>query len=241
MDVDQIIDKVKKTYAGLETYQDCGYVDTLMYPGTEKERLTRRPFTTYFRKPNLFLFEWEDKFFENSPVRHHAIWCDGKTAFNKWPEKKAEIVSRLLLSSVDQDLSMAIAGATGISSGAAHNTLALLLPDVGGRKSTDIRQGAILDDEDLDGEICYRIKSADTDGHESILHISKERLVILKIDEKYIVGKHEALEDDAHIEKKHPSHTKPEPFAVHQQTFYKNVQLNQDIPLDVFTNPKLKD
>lgn len=188
---DEILKSLGSVYAELESYQDKGYVESIFHPGTEQERVTRLTFQTYFLRPNLFRFEWKDRFFDYSEEQHTIIWCDGKSAFEKYPEQKVKRIGMpFRCSNVTRDLGLIIAGATGVSKGAAHTVPALMMPDVGGRRIIDLKNVRYVDDGEVCGESCYRVENNDSNPrkNETIFWISKSRLIVRKISKDYVVG-----------------------------------------------------
>lgn len=187
---DEIMKALGRTYAQLESYQDKGYVETTFCPGTDEERITKLTFETFFLRPNLFRFNWTDRFSEDSEERHHIIWCDGKSAHWKYPEQEKRLISMpFSLPNATRDLGLAIAGATGISSGTAHTISALLIPDVGGNRLIDLRNLEYVDNGEVQGENCYHIQKTNTQKKEETnLWISNSRLVVRKISMDYVLG-----------------------------------------------------
>ena len=173
---DYILSQLSKAYQSVDSYSDTGLMETIWQPGEEDESTTQLSFSTHFKRPNLFRFEW-CRFSRHSdlPNQVSVIWCDGKQAYSKYsfddkPRK--------------EKLNLVVAGATGVSSGTAHQILSLLIDEVGGRKISGWSDVVIAGTEEIDGEDCYRLQRKVRDTN---VWVSKLRSVILRIEEDYIV------------------------------------------------------
>src|SRR5437016_6146406 len=106
-------------YAAMRSYQDRGLV-LRKFPN--KPDADETTFETFFRRPDRFRFEWTT----HHPylgLRHlrtyRVIWSNGTGAFlYSDRDGKAE---------PQESLRMAVAGATGVSSCAAHTVSSMLL------------------------------------------------------------------------------------------------------------------
>lgn len=191
INANEIMQSVGGAYAELESYQDKGYVETTFKPGTDAERVTKLTFETNFMRPNLFRFDWKDRLLEDSEERHHIIWCDGKAAYWKYPDQgKRRIKMPFVFPNTTRDLGFVIAAATGVSSGVAQTVSALLMPQLNGRRLSDLKDLELVGDREVKGESCYLIKHNDRDriNDETIIWISKSRFIVRKIEEDYVVG-----------------------------------------------------
>jgi hypothetical protein len=115
-DAAAILAQSKAAYAALSSYQDVGEV---------RESMSRdMPFATAFVRPAQFRFEWTDHFLlvlKSNTV----IYANGPTV-RTWRREFDHSVSDV----ADASLHMSVAGATGISHGAAHHIATLLIPDL---------------------------------------------------------------------------------------------------------------
>ena len=142
-------------------------------PGSTESNIMKLSFSTHFRRPNCFRFEWRHSDLEGVNV----IWCDGKSAFKKYRyDDKARPV---------ENLSRAIAGATGVSGGTAHTVSCLLMEEVGGRKLTDMKDSVYRGAEIVNGEDCHHLQHARKDRH---IFISKSKSTVLRIDEDFVIA-----------------------------------------------------
>jgi hypothetical protein len=112
-----LINRVQETYAELHTYSDSGSAITL-----DEKSPTTIWFKTWFKRPNLFRFEWNDE------RRSWFVCHDGATA----------IISSNGKASLCTDWRAALASAVGISNGAIAIALGTLLKDYGGKKLLDL-------------------------------------------------------------------------------------------------------
>ncbi len=153
-----VLAKMAETYAGLRSYQDSGSVRYGIL-GTEQEVT----FKTAFVRPNGFRFEW---------ISHHpfaplkfvktrsVVRFDGAKAYtwNKFYLKEAT-------ERQDESLSLAVAGATGVSAGSAHRIATLLIPDLWkdgafGSSMSKLGDAKVVGTEVLDGVDCYRVSGS---------------------------------------------------------------------------------
>ena len=120
-------------YRSLESYCDSGISRSL---GRKHPRLCS--FNTKFRRPSLFRFAFE-RSHPNARRRHLLTTCvvghDGTAPYfyAKHYSAPAEVER-------PESLDMALAGATGISSGTAHTIGALLFKEVSGFNLLDLRR-----------------------------------------------------------------------------------------------------
>ena len=152
MDPQQILEAVGEVYASCVTYRDSGQVFTRFYsPRVADPRISVKPFTTAFHRPDRFRFEYRDRFDVGHEWNRYLVWLGGKAVRTWWDLHRR----------VDQPESIghALAGATGVSGGSAHTVPALLMPDrVGGRQLTLLAELESLEDELLETVTCYRLQ-----------------------------------------------------------------------------------
>jgi hypothetical protein len=153
MSPEQILAALLEVYAECNTYRDCGQVITRFShadgsPGYTEVLL----FTTAFIRPDRFRFEFRDQ--EDEEWERYIVWANG-TAIRTWWHLNDGVEE-------EESLSMALAGATGVSGGSAYRVPALLMPaEIGGGSLADLNRLArltSLGDEPLDGVTCYRLQ-----------------------------------------------------------------------------------
>ncbi|TET82870.1 MAG: DUF2092 domain-containing protein [Desulfobacteraceae bacterium] len=171
-----ILDKVNSSYLKLKSYQDSGILSTAY---------NTINFETYFVRPNLFLFKWVEQRDELSPKtlrkekvsRYFAIWSDGLN-FNEhyyYNDDSNEGVIKV------KSLNNLIAGATGISLGAASKVSSLLILDISSRPTTLLGNPILLGTQIVQGKECYHIGGTRADGDWDIeIWISKNDYLIRK-------------------------------------------------------------
>lgn len=149
-----VLAKMAETYAGLRSYQDKGSVryDIL---GTQQEVT----FKTAFVRPR-FRFEWTThhpfaplRFVETKSV----VRFDGAKAYT-WRKYFLKNATE----EPQESLALAVAGATGVSSGSAHTIATLLIPDLWkespfGSAVSDLGDAKVVGMEQIDGVDCYRV------------------------------------------------------------------------------------
>jgi len=172
-EADTVLAQVGLTYRDLKSYSDKGFMESRDDSDSTETDIRKLTFSTHFRRPNFFRFEW--RYSDRGAV--NVIWCDGRSTFAKYSyENKARHVD---------NLSRAIAGATGVSGGTAQTVSCLLMEEVGGRKLTDMKNSVYLGAEIVNGEDCHHLQLANGERH---IFISKSKSTVLRIDENYIIA-----------------------------------------------------
>lgn len=170
---EQVVAKMAKQYAGAKSYQDTGVVQTVSdKPNGQVEVEEIIVFKTYFVRPQQFRFEWTDNY---PPPNFNIIWSDGKDTFRYWEPDPVE---------TKQNLGMGIAGETGVSQGSAHTVPALLLEEIPGFRVTEMKNIALLRDEQFEGENCFVVRGFHPFGFPIDLWISKNDFLLRKFRER---------------------------------------------------------
>ncbi len=175
----EIITKVESTYATCNSYMDTGLVRTVHKKKEERDLVIEKTFSTAFVRPDRYRFEFNSAPPDSKGVKHerYIIWANGDDVRTWWhvrPEVEKE-----------RDLGGAIAGATGVSSGSAHDVPTLLMHDVvGGNKITAQTGLERLEDAEENGVPCYRVAGIRKTAfpHPITLWVSKETFLIHRID-----------------------------------------------------------
>lgn len=162
----EILDRMTAAYARCQTYQDTGRV-TRVSVSERGRNETTLPFSTAFIRPSRFRFE-----FFSGDIRFLAV-ADGPSTRTWWDiQPGVRDVS---------SLELALAGATGISSGTAHTVPALLMPDcIRGRKPDDLLDLRRLEDARIDGIDCFRVQGETRSGRD-LAQQEEVRQQVLKV------------------------------------------------------------
>lgn len=173
-----LLEQVAARYASITSYSDCGTVHTRLI---DNDRVFTTTFSTLYKKPSLYRFEFERPH-PYPPVQNiitrNAVVFDGSTAYT-WKQTGTDAPQ----TEFAESFSLAIAAATGISSGSAHRIGRLLIPAIGGLSILDLVELRQDMDTVVDGAPCYTVaarypKSA-TPGMEFV--IEKDTLLIRRI------------------------------------------------------------
>ena len=167
-----IVKKMAERYAALSSYEDTGVVDTVS-EGSFARRKTDLSFKTYFTRPNRLRFEWLD-YFPLSTAERNVIWSDGTKVFGFYSVEPERIETK-------EDISLAVAGATGVSRGSAHTIPELLMSEVGGFSVTELAKLSLKRQEAFEGEECYVVEGFHPNGEAWQLWISKNNFLLRKI------------------------------------------------------------
>ena len=146
-----LLEKVAARYASISSYSDRGAVHTQR----NNDRVVTTIFSTLYKNPSLYRFEFERPHpylpLQNVITRNTVVF-DGSTA-STWKQTGTDTPQ----TEFAENFSLAIAAATGASSGSAHRIGRLLIPAMGGLSIldlVDLRQGM---DTVIDGTPCYSI------------------------------------------------------------------------------------
>lgn len=149
MTAHDIIRAMGEVYSGCRTYSDTGSVRTEFHSGSHRDHETVRPFRTAFVRPDRFRFQYSDRESDRPDTVCFVVAVNGPRLEEWWGYGEGE---------ASESLSMALAGATGVSGGSAHTVPTLLMPDqISGRRLTDPAEFTRLEDGESDGVGCYRI------------------------------------------------------------------------------------
>jgi len=164
-------------YAACKSYRDDGVVVCTHIRGAHAfQRSTgRQPFRTLFVRPSRWRFEFlEETVGPRHEWHHYVIWTDGTGHHSWWtlcPDSEGPLpISRLL------------AGATGVSGGAAHTVPVLLDPEVGGYSLTTCRHAEYEgDDEEVDGCRCAKVRVTREHGRAETLWIDRGSFLLRRV------------------------------------------------------------
>jgi hypothetical protein len=180
-DATEIMEQLAKKYAGCQTYSDSGYVFK-WGEGDEKGDEPELTFKTFFARPSKFRFEWQEG------DNFNIIWCDGIQSYSlyHWDKKQEN----------RESLSRAIAGATGVSSGAAHAVPALLISRVRATSNHLLRlkDCQVKGSDTLDGIDCHLIVGSAQRNSDTIILVSKTDFSLRRIREFSVITIEELAE-----------------------------------------------
>ena len=163
-----------KAYAECSSYHDTGTVTTKYTQGGSES--SRRVFKTAFVRGATFRFEYSDVD-EGEVGKPYIVWADAHSTRSWWhvkPGVKTEL-----------SLSMALAGATGVSGGSAHTIPRLLLPDaIGGWVITQVVNPRCEGEELVAGRACLKIVTKHPFGSPLTLWIDKETHLVRQLFEQ---------------------------------------------------------
>lgn len=147
-----LLEKVAARYASISSYSDRGAVHTQL---NNNARVVTTIFSTLYKKPSLYRFEFERPHpYPPHPniITRNTVVFDGSTA-----STLKQTGTDTPQTKIAENPSLAIAAATGASSGSAHRIGRLLIPAMGGLSIldlVDLRRGM---DTVVDDTPCYSI------------------------------------------------------------------------------------
>lgn len=177
-DVAEILAQVSRTYAELNSYSDRGYVLSRKSPDEPFEK--EKTFSTFFKRPNYFRFEWfnvgeRDIRMGKSEIPN-IIWCDGKNSYGTFSYNRK--IERM------KSLSSAVASAAGISSGLTPTISTLLMDEIYGCQLTKATTLVLGGDERLTDQENFQLVSA---NGEVTYYVDKTQNTLRKVDRDMIV------------------------------------------------------
>jgi hypothetical protein len=177
-DAETLLRNVVQRYSAMRSYADTGTVSQVINSNSD-DAPYRIDFTTAYQSPSLFRFAFSRPHSYPSLsyiVTNYVVGFDGSVAYlaTKGPDKPAEL-------ELANTLNMALAQATGISSGSAHTIGRLLLRDVSGLSFLDLVGARLMADAAVGGHQCYAISAQHPRGGEWQLWIEKDTLLLRKL------------------------------------------------------------
>jgi hypothetical protein len=151
-DAHKLVADMLRTYRGLTTYQDDGAVSIQT---KNEDPVQRATFETRFLRPSYFRFKFAIPH-PHPPLSHVVTNCicgfDGKQAYlwMKHHEDQPKVQKY-------KSFTMAVAGATGISSGSAHTIAQLLLKGFNDKELLAIENAKLGDKQVVEGKSCHSL------------------------------------------------------------------------------------
>jgi outer membrane lipoprotein-sorting protein len=167
----QILERTAEVYASCTSYSDSGMVKTLFIT-PRGDRMDVQPFSTAFVRPDRFRYEFRDTFMQ-SPERRHIVWSQGQEV-QTWTSLESKAKEA-------ESLGLALAGAAGVSGGSAHMIPSLILPELGGRRLTDLTDLRRVEDAIIGKVEYFRIQGKYGDSPTTVW-IDKTSFLVRKID-----------------------------------------------------------
>lgn len=224
---DVVLERMHDVYAKAETYQDTGVVETIMDLGNRKQTMTQT-FSIVFRRASSIKIEWIDIMFGGQKSRF-VLWSDGKLTQTFWEQLNQVQKS--------QSLMMGIAGATGVSGGAAHTIPSMLLKDLHMSALSVLTDVKLLKEEVFEDVECYVIVGKHPAGFDYTLWIGKSDYLLRKLE--YVVKSHKEVLKDAEAKiakiKKEHKISVPDTFMTSdvssvKRQIHRDIKINKELP-----------
>ena len=168
----QILGRMVTTYRSCNCYEDSGAVETV-FNAKSRVWTNTRPFEIHFRRPALLRFEFTAQYSPASPRQKYVLWSDETQTHTYWQQANS--------CWADTDLSRGVAGATGVSGGAAHTVPRLLTDSIEGVTLAELGNLRLLREEAFEGANCYVIQGDYSSANRSCeLWIGKDDFLLRK-------------------------------------------------------------
>lgn len=178
----EILQAMEGRYREFASYRDHGVV---MMRGQGEDAVECVTFETAFRRPDCFRFAWSRPH-SYEPLRHlktkKMIQYDNGRA-SSWRRLIGEAEGTWL---EEESLSMAVAGATGASQGAAMTIARLLFPGV--VPAAGMRELERLENGFLEGAPCYRVSFRNPLGDREVLSVAVEDFTLRCLSYEFPCG-----------------------------------------------------
>lgn len=173
----QIIKKMGDIYRSCSSYQDSGLVQKIPSDPSDKFNIQKK-FRTYFVRPDLFRFEWEEEIHSTQKTYFYAVCKNGEETytFSSLSGKKRK----------ENNLEQAISANTGVSSGGIRTVPFMLIKQERSSILNGLVNENLIGEESLDGVRCYVLKAEhEKSGKEIELWIGKNDLLLRKLIRKF--------------------------------------------------------
>ena len=169
---DKILEKVKTAYKSMDTYKAQGTITSnIDTDGTQMN--TETSFSIILKKPNLYLISWTQEIMPGMSLSG-AVWSDGTQPY-------LYMGGMNVYSKMSSD-ELALAGATGISDGAAFTIPSLFLSVFKEQPApvSRLKDPQIEMTEKVEGEDCYVISGSSSISKKEAFWVSKTSYLIKK-------------------------------------------------------------
>jgi hypothetical protein len=212
MQAASILEITLKVYSKCRSYSDVGEVKVIPPIGHSDIR-----FRTQFLRPGKFRFEWSrwhPYFGPEGTEYENSIWTNGE-------EIKSKIQGKV---EARDGLASALAAAAGASSGAALRISAIVMPELMplSRSWHELRDLVLMDDELVNGVLCFHIRASLVSEKDTDIWISKEGMILRRLREQ-------KLSDEPFVEGRY----------IYECT-YTDVKMNEDLPVEIFQRARRK-
>lgn len=178
----EILAAVEETYSVIDTYRDIGSVrGEWSLLGIDIDWLDDGiRFSTAFARPDRFRFEFEYQYPSSEEWHSYVVQADPSGVRTNWHANPG----------VEQEasLGLAVAGATGVSRGAAHSIPTLLLPqEIGGWRITNLESASKIENGNIDGRAYMRIRGEHPSGSPVVVWIDPDTFLIRRIEKRLTI------------------------------------------------------
>lgn len=173
MNATEILRRVAERYSQCLSYSDSGEVE-FDDVDQKKERIK---FTTEFVRPDYLHFQWQDYGPRRGKSQQFStLWSGGDKTVVRWDANKVVLEEQ-------ENLRLAIAGATGCSAGAAHIVPSLLVNELRTdcKHLLQVKDVELLGKENFNELDCYVLKGSLFKKDDHILWISARDFSLRRI------------------------------------------------------------
>jgi hypothetical protein len=176
-----ILEKMNEVYSNAKSYQDTGVTQSIDDFG-DRKRTSEKPFSIAFKRPSSIKVEWMNMIRGDKKV-HAVVWSDGNLTQTFW-----EDYNQLRN---DKSLTSGLAGASGVSWGAALTIPSMLMQDLELPRLSELTNLKLLLGEVFEGVEYYVISGKFPMGSEITVWVG-EHDYLLRQSEHYTKSQKEA-------------------------------------------------
>ena len=200
----EIIEKMIETYKNSISYQDTGIVIETTFSEKLGKIVNKKPFKTYFVRPNLFRFEWKESFYPGKRMYRCVVWCNGKDTYTYWQTGKLERM---------RNLKDGILANAGVSSGSSYTVPSMLIFSEESFILKNLVIEKITNEEEINRTLCYVIQAKHkTRKKKYFIWIGKKDFLLRKLKRDIITPNLKGFSEEIH----------------------QNIRINHEIPLHIF-------
>lgn len=183
-----ILQRMIKVYASCSSYQDTGVVETI-YSEVSARPVNLIPFKTYFSRPDLFRFEFQNTNRATGDALSTVLWC-ARNGCHYYEEGEG----------VEDKSSpgLAIASATGVSGGAAYTVPTILFQDRIGFQLMELTDLVLKGEERFEGTACYVLTGNHPFGPRYEIWIGKQDYLMRKLTTRSTSSGLALIENEIH-------------------------------------------
>ena len=175
----EILQNIRQRYLTFSSYSDCGF--SIRIDRMDKiEKRSKLKFETKFQAPDFYEFKTSgESYAEDESI--WSVYSDGINCYELDGNGQPQII---------EDIPIAKNESVCVNPGCISPIIPLLIPSISGSKITDLQSLDLIGLQVINDETCYLLRTivvSDLSPREIQLCISKNRKIIVRTEEKYLI------------------------------------------------------